>query len=144
MKLNKDNITAFINKYKYILLAAAALLVVTVILIAAIPSDSDSEQSDLEWGEGITEGIPEFSQECASKSGGNGYAAFYYENVTSEQVGEYTSLIERECGISFSSDKYPRSAKYGEKSITIHYNVTEMKMSVTVTVNGIESTGEQQ
>lgn len=144
MKLNKENITAFIKRYKYILLAAAALLAVTVILIAALPSDGDSEQPLPDWGEGVTEGIPEFSQEYVSNSGGTGYAAFYYENVTSEQVGEYTALLERECGISFSSDKYPRSAKYGEKSITIHYNVTEMKMSVTVTVNSIESTGEQQ
>ncbi|MBO5786007.1 MAG: hypothetical protein J6R45_01660 [Clostridia bacterium] len=142
MKIDKESIIAFAKKYKYIIASVSALLLVLIIVITALASGGDKgegSEAELDWGEGITEGIPEFDGELASKSCGEGYAAFYYKNVTGEQVGDYTALIENECGTEFSSDRYPRSAKYGEKTVVIHYNVTEMKMSVTVTSPDSES-----
>ncbi len=140
----KEKVTDFIKNYKYPLIGAVcALIAIIIILVVSLSGGKDVSEEALEWGEGVTEGIPEFGQAYVSQAGNEGYAAFYYENVTVVQVEEYTALIEKECNIQFSSDKYPRTAKYGEKAIVIHYNVTEMKMSVTVTVNSIES-GDQQ
>lgn len=142
-----DRLIDFIKKYKYSVIGGVcALVALAVVIIIASGSGGEDGQSVADWGEGITEDIPEFSSEYSSHTGGEGYAAFYYENVTGEQVQIYTAQLESELNIKFSSTKYPRSAIYGEKIIAIHYNVTEMKMSVTVTQNSTESTqsGEQQ
>ena len=129
------------KKARIIAIISLALLLIAFIVIAAVSCGEDEAVGEeLEWGSGITENIPSFEGECASVKGGNGYLAAYYENVTVEQVEAYTDKIESECNVSFSSSKYPRSAIYNDGIIVIHYNVTEMKMSVTVTTETREST----
>lgn len=113
-------------------IAAVAVMVIVLVLVFALGGNG-GEQNDISWGSGLTESVPEFDGEAVAFESGEGYAAAYYNNVTSEQVEAYTERIETECGTEFSSDKYPRSAIAGDKIIVIHYNVTEMKMSVTVT-----------
>lgn len=94
---------------------------------------SNVKESSLEWGEGITSDIPQFSGKADSFDQNDSYASAYYSDVTIEQANEYAEKLQEELNVTFSySDKFPRSAIYGEKIIVIHYNVTEMKLSVTV------------
>ena len=111
---------------------AVALIVVLIIVIIAWPS----EEQEIKWGEGITEGIPSFSSEYNAFRADDSYMTAYYTDVTTEQVTEYASKLETDCGIQFNSDKYPRSAIYNDRIIVIHYNVTEKKLSVTVSLQG--------
>lgn len=115
-----------------ITISVAVLLVVLVIVIIALPNDNQ----ELEWGEGITEGIPSFSSEYNAFRADDSYMTAYYTDVTTEQITEYAQKLESDCGIKFNSDKYPRSAAYNDKIIVIHYNVTEKKLSVTVSLQG--------
>lgn len=145
----KEKVVKFIKDKPIIAWAigTVAIALLVAVIVSAIfsasssPEGNESSQADVEvkWGEGITEGIPSFSPAPDSAStlkGTKAGIAAYYTEVTSEQVSAYTALIETECGIKFSSDKYPRSAVFGDKIIAIHYNVTEKKMSVTVVKNG--------
>lgn len=141
----KEKITEFIKNKPLISWAIGTVSVALVIAVivssvflafsSSGDDDSGTVNSDIKWGEGITEKIPEFTPAPDSsfsiKQTETGVAAYYTE-VKGEDVEKYTERIEKECGIKFSSDKYPRSAVYGDKIIVIHYNVTEMKMSVTV------------
>lgn len=144
----KEKITEFIKSHAVLVICIVAVAVTAVIAICVTSLGSEESQSMSGWGEGITEGIPQFdgvADDFTSEK--QSYAAAYYSNVTGEQVSAYTEKIEIECGVEFGSDKYPRSAVYGDRIIVIHYNVTEMKLSVTVaSTNSIESTqsGEQQ
>lgn len=127
-----------INYIKTHLLVVCGITVAVIALIVAIAllSGNDSETAEEhEWGDGITDNIPEFSGTPESFDFGSdgSYAAAYYSGVTSEQVSEYIVKLESKLEIDFSSDKYPCSAVCGEKIIVIHYNVTEMRFSVTVT-----------
>lgn len=128
-----DKIKNLFKNKKFIIIASSAAICLVAILLIAVIAVNVGKNS--RWGEGISENVPEFNAKAESITVDEekGYAAAYYKNVTSEQVAEYISTIERECGVSFNSDKYPRSAIYGEKIIVIHYNVTEMNFSVTVT-----------
>lgn len=140
----KEKVLNFIKTHALLscVICAFVVALLTSVIVAAIMmpdseiehSDTESEEMrhDIEWGDGITDGIPEFSGDPVSVEGTDSYAAAYYEGVKSEQIAEYTSQLESELGIKFSSEKYPRSAVWGEKMIAIHYNVTEMKLSVTV------------
>lgn len=122
-----------IKKYKYAVIAGVALLLVLVIVIAIAASSSDRSHKSEKWGEGITEGIPQFDGSNEEIESGEGYVAAYYKNVSGDDIAEYVSELKSACGISFDGDKYPRTAIYGDRIITLHYNVTEMKFSVTVT-----------
>lgn len=113
--------------------ALAVVIIVTVIIIVTASGGSNRNDADKKWGEGITESIPEFDGVCDSlEMNGDSYCAAYYSDVTGDEVAEYIAELEKECNISFNSDKYPRSAVYGDKIIAIHYNVTEKRFSVTV------------
>jgi hypothetical protein len=121
---------------------ALAIIVLAIILIVALGGgDGDTG----EWGEGITKDIPEFASNSESMEFGtdNTYAAAYYTDVTSEQVAEYIGKLETELGARFTSDKYPCSAVLEDRIITLHYNVTEKRFSVTITAKTITS-GEEQ
>lgn len=126
------------------LVALVVSLIVTSVMVAVMNSGGDEQGDDSEgvsirtakWGQGITEGIPQFSGECQDSRSDGAFAAFYYSNVTGEQAEGYISLVQERCSVTFSGGQvYPRTAIYGDKIIAIHYNVTEMSMSVTVTKN---------
>ncbi len=104
------------------------------LMLAFVLSGCDS---NYKWGKDITEGIPlPQDMKAVSTNGDENYAAAYFEGVSSEAAAEYASLLESECGIEFTNDNYPRSAIHGERIIVLHYNVTEMKLSVTVAAKG--------
>lgn len=115
-----------------ITIGVAVALLALIIIIIALPDKTE----DVSWGEGVTEGIPSFSNEYSSFRSDESYMTAYYTDVTTEQINEYISKLENDCGIKFNSDKYPRSAIYNDKLIAIHYNVTEKKFSVTVSLQG--------
>lgn len=125
-----------------VIIAVIVAVIVSAIFFAGTSSNGDESGEanvQVKWGEGVTENIPEFKpapDSVTSLNGTENSVAAYYTEVTGEQVSEYTSLVESECGVKFSSDKYPRSAIFGDKIIAIHYNVTEKKMSVTVVKTG--------
>ncbi len=140
----------FVKKYPFWVGLAIGAMVISVIVavILSLPEKEAELSSDLEsspeevsyvrafsvWGEGITSGVPQFSGNADSLDlDSDDYASAYYSDVTIEQANGYAEKLQNELGITFSySDKFPRSAIYGEKIIVIHYNVTEMKLSVTV------------
>lgn len=124
-----------IKKYKYAVIAGLALLAVLVLVIVTASGGSDRAHKSEKWGEGITEGIPRFDGRNEEIESGEGYVAAYYQNVSGDDIAEYLSELESACGISFDGDKYPITAICGDRIITLHYNVTEMKLSVTVTTN---------
>ena len=145
--LIKDNALKIFKdpKVRIALIAAAVLVISVAVIIIAVSVGGGGKDAD-GWENAITQGIPEFGGDCKSLESGDGYVAAYYGGVSVEQVEEYTDLVEDECGICFTSAKYPRSAIYENRIITIHYNVTEMKLSVTVALkHSTESTlsGEQ-
>lgn len=111
---------------------AIAVITTVIILVCTLGKSEDSKEHD-DWGNGITENIPKFDGKCdAIEKNGNDYCAAYYSDVTGNEISEYVSELESVCKISFSGDKYPRSAVYEDKIIAIHYNVTEKKFSITV------------
>lgn len=130
----KEKIYNFLKNNTALVLCglAVAIMIVVLVLVFALGGSND-EKNDISWGMGLTESVPKFENTAESIENGNGFVTAYYNNVTSEQVEAYTERIESEMGIKFLSDKYPRSAIGEDKIIVIHYNVTEMKMSVTVT-----------
>lgn len=147
----KDKLAKFFSAIKrnITLTACVALVFLIVIVFVAVFSDADEgEVSNFEWGDGITEGIPAFSGENETFDiAENGeYAVAYYTNVTGEQASVYVHELEKELNTEFSKNGYPRVAIHGEKLIALHYNVTEMTFSVTVTVksNGELSTENTQ
>ncbi len=115
-----------------ITIGVAVLLVALIVVIIVVPDSTE----ELQWGEGVTKGLPPFSDNYSSFHGDESYMAAYYTDVTTEQINEYISKLEKDCGIKFNSDKYPRSAMYDDKILVIHYNVTEKKFSVTVSLQG--------
>lgn len=121
------------HKREVIIALSVLLLFVALTVVICLLVNGNSEPQN-KWGSGITEGVPEFSGESCSVdiSADNSYAAAYYENVTSEQISEYISQIEETLGVEFNSEKYPRSVVCGDKIIALHYNVTDMRFSVTV------------
>lgn len=117
---------------------AAIIIVVSVVLIF----NKESRQAETEkfhWGDGITQNIPQMSETDGTtdfSENGNS-ATLYYTNITTEQVNAYIIQIESQLGIRFQGDAYPRSAIYGDKIIAIHYNVTEMNFSITITTKTV-------
>lgn len=127
----------FIKKHLNIAFRIAAIALVAMLALSAVAcggEEDTSSQGKQAWGSGLTENIPEFPSDAESYDLGNdGYAAAYYINVATEDINSYISKLESELEIDFSDERYPKTASYGEKIITIHYNVTEMRLSVTVT-----------
>lgn len=139
--INIKTVIRFLKKNYIPICAALAVLIIGITVLALVFSGGEDGASESEpdtlWGSGLTENIPAFSQGCDDIDIGEGYVAAYYENVMSEKVGEYAKLLETELAVSFSKDKYPYVAEYGDKIIALHYNVTEMRFSITVTEKNI-------
>ncbi len=127
------------------IIVAAAVIAVTIAIISVCllfsgdRTEKEEGESDFSWGTGLTEGIPCFSENAVSLEEGESFVAAYYSDVTSEQVASYVAKLDEECGIKFESDHYPRSAVLEDKVIAIHYNVTEMRFSVTVAAKQTET-----
>ena len=126
------------NKKAFTVTTASLLAVVavTILVCTAVLNENDGEVTDEEigfqWGDGVTEGIPEFSSDADNIEHSDEFAAAYYSNVKGERAEEYISLVEKECGVRFQGRQYPLTADLTDRIIAIHYNVTEMNFSVTV------------
>lgn len=146
MKSILDKASGFAKKHFALTLGVLAILIVIIIVVITIVSGG-GETSD-KWGKGITKGVPMPSGlNAASVKVSETHAAAYFEDVSSEEVSEYVTLIEEECDVVFENERFPRSAVCDDKIIVIHYNVTEKKLSVTVAAKGDNqaiSTGDQQ
>lgn len=134
----KEKAIDFLKK-NYILIICAVCVIISIaaLITALVPSQNSVDESEpavssVEWGNGLTEGIPEFSPSAASLISADNSVAAYYENVSGEQINEYLQTLKSECGIELSGEGFPRSAKWGERLITVHYNATDMLFSVTV------------
>lgn len=134
-----EKIINYIKKHKTAVTAICAAIVLTaflaVIILVSGGDEPDEKHERASWGNNsITENIPEFQGELASlDTNSDSYTAAYYSNVSGEKVSEYISELEAQLNVKFNGEKYPRTAVYGDKIIVIHYNVTEMRLSVTVT-----------
>lgn len=134
----KEKILDFLKKNYILIICAVCVVIALAALITAIAS-SRSERAEgsspvcsAEWGLGLTEGIPEFPEKAVKVTATSVSVAAYYENVSGGQIAEYIKTLESECGIAFSGESFPRSAVFGEKIVTLHYNATEKRFSVTV------------
>ncbi len=130
-----EKILEIIKKCGYTIVMGILVISIAMASVALTGCEKEDESRDDSKTESASsQSIPEFSKEpkTTDKAENGEYIAYYYEDVTSEQVSEYVVLLERELNISFKSEIYPKTAVYGEKLIAIHYNVTEKKLSVTI------------
>ncbi len=131
-----EKILEIIKKCGYTI--AVSVLVISIAMtslaLAGCETEEEGDKDHSETESASSESIPEFSKkpEAIDQAENGEYVAYYYNDVTSEQVSEYVALLEKELKISFKSEIYPKTAVYGEKLIAIHYNVTEKKLSVTI------------
>ncbi len=130
-----EKILEILKKYGYTvgIVLVALILAILVIGFNACGKKDEPEESSKTQTEYYCE-IPEFSKnpDNTDSPENGGYTAFYYSDVSGEQVTEYIALLEKELKIKFNSNVYPKTAIYGEKIIAIHYNVTEKRLSVTI------------
>lgn len=129
----KEKLLQLLKKYKYYLIGALVLLAIIITVIAIIAGGGKNDEDDVKWGDGISKGIPRFDVKGETVVSGDGYLTAYYKNVSGDSIDAYVEKLEATLKIDFGGDIYPRTAIYGDKIITLHYNVTEMKFSVTVT-----------
>ena len=133
-----DTLKKFINENKkMVTVVVAAFLAVAAIIILVCTftlgnKGVEETENDFGWGQGLTQGIPQFSQEAERIQQDEDFVAAYYSNVKSEDVAKYIELLTEECGVEFEGRQYPKTATLDDKIIAIHYNVTEMRFSVTV------------
>ena len=131
--LNK--VTGYVKENKLLAISAALVITVVIVGVLLLALRSDGKKVvDYNWGDGITEGIPAFSksEENLSVAEDGSYVAAYYTEVTIAQVEEYIDFVETACNIEFRGEQYPKTASCDGKIIAIHYNVTNMQLSVTV------------
>ena len=135
MKKTFDKISDFAKKHFAVTLMILAVLIIAIIVVITVAFGGNKTPG--KWGKGITEGVPMPSGiDAVSVKISDNHAAAYFENVTSEEVSEYISLVEEECDVVFEQSRFPCSAVCGDKIIAIHYNVTEKRLSVTVAAKG--------
>ncbi len=133
-----DNLKKLINenKKKFTVMVAAFLAIVAItILVCTFTLGNkgvEETENDFGWGQGLTQGIPQFSQEAERIQQDENFVAVYYNNVKSDDVAKYIELLGEECGVKFEGRQYPKTATLDDKIIAIHYNVTEMRFSVTI------------
>ncbi|MBR5286879.1 MAG: hypothetical protein IKU30_08285 [Clostridia bacterium] len=138
----KEKLKGFLSAVKRNITVTASVAAVFLVIIILVAVFSEAEEAstakEFNWGDGITEGICAFTGENerldADENGK--YAAAYYTNVTGESVDGYIARLESELNIQFGENGYPRVADCGERLIAVHYSVTEMTLSVTVTAKG--------
>ncbi len=130
-----DKVTGYVKENKVLAISAALVLTVVIagVLLLALRSGG-TKSVDYNWGDGITEGVPAFSDSVntLSVAEDGSYVAAYYTEVTIAQVEEYINSIESACLVEFRGEQYPKTASFNGKIIAIHYNVTNMQLSVTV------------
>ncbi len=148
----KEKIKVYWQKFKtaldryliQITCAAVVLIVIAFVCVAcniinnateSQNASSESSEAVLEWGSGMTENIPVFSGEIISQEiKENGYCAVYYSNATLEQVENYINQLEAQLSVDFGeNERFPKTALWNHKLITLHYDSAEMKLSVTIT-----------
>ena len=146
MKSFLKKIVNFAKDHFGLTLGILSVSIVAIVILTTILSGGT--QASGRWGKGITKGIPMPDDiKSVSVNVSDSYAAAYFEDVSSEEVSEYISLIEDKCDVVFTNDRFPRSAVSEDKIIVIHYNVTEKKLSVTVAAKGDNAptvSGDQQ
>jgi hypothetical protein len=134
IKNAKTKVVEFVKTNVALSVGIAALVLATVAFVVIACMSGNAPATN--WGTGLTEGIPAFSGNYTSLESSDKFTAAYYSDVTGEQIDEYISKLENDCGIKFKSEMYPRSASYNDKLLVLHYNVTEKKFSVTVSLKG--------
>ncbi|MBO4276769.1 MAG: hypothetical protein J5925_00040 [Clostridia bacterium] len=132
------------NRKKELTAVLCAVLILGLVL-ASVWAVSERRKDPSGWDNSkLTEGIPEFPGEPYSFTEAGVSCAAYYEDVSGEEIFEYAALLKERCGIDLTSGAFPRAAEYGERTIILHYNVTEKYFSVTITGNGADTNDENQ
>ena len=128
---------------KHVVAITLVLLAAAAVIIAAAAIRRVGNGSEKSWdGCEFTKGIPAFPDEPKAFEISEHAAAAYYTGVTGAQIEEYVKTLGAECGARFDSSEYPRAAVLGERTIILHYNVTEKNFSVTVAKDFAETNGE--
>ncbi len=136
----KEKALDFLKKNYIVVICAVCVIISLTALIIALSvgggegGKAADSQAEIRWGEGLTEGIPQFEGEAELRAGENSVAAFY-RGVSGDMISQYEQRLESELSIEFGGTDYPKAAIFGERIITLHYNATEMEFSVTVVKN---------
>lgn len=112
------------------------LLVLTVGIICLLSLNSGSDQA-VGWPDTeLTEGIPPFESVPISVSENENATAIYFSEVHREEADSYALKLESALEVSCGNTKgYPKSFLLKEKSVTLHYNASELSFSVTIAKN---------
>ena len=125
---------------KTIIFTAISVFVVVLIIVTATGREKGTD-----WASSpVTADIPEVTAAKGDIEIGEGFAVGYYENVTSAQIAEYESLLAEKLGMVFPPKEFPCAKEYDGRLIILHYNVTEMNFSVTVTKTDKDTVSEEQ
>ena len=134
-----EKILEIIKKYSYTIAIGLFAVVLACMAIGSFACDDkksknkgNDDGSKPESEIQVSQELPEFFKSPDSSDISDGYAAYYYSDVTEKDVLEYISKLEKELGIKFENEIYPKTADCGDKIIAIHYGVTEKRLSVTV------------
>ena len=104
------------HKKESIIVAAAVLAITVVIILACVllgnGNEIQQDATEIDWGTGLTENIPCFSENADSLEKGETYVAAYYSNVTSEQVASYVAKLKEECvPIDYITENAPDASR---------------------------------
>ena len=94
-----DNLKKLINENKkmFTVMVAAFLAIVAItILVCTFTLGNkgvEETENDFGWGQGLTQGIPQFSQEAERIQQDENFVAVYYNNVKSDDVAKYVELL---------------------------------------------------
>ena len=125
---------------KTIIFTAVSVFIVVLVIVTAAGRENKTD-----WASSpVTADIPEFTAAKGDIEIGEGFAVGYYENVTSAQIAEYESLLAEKLGMVFPPKEFPCAKEYDGRLIILHYNVTEMNFSVTVTKTDKDTVSEEQ
>ncbi len=134
-----EKILEIIKKYSYTIAIGLFAVILACVAIGSFaceeknPKDEVSEETSAPESKiEVSQVLPEFFKSPDSVDVSDGYAAYYYSDVTENDVSEYVSKLEKELGVKFENEIYPKTADCGDKIIAIHYGVTEKRLSVTV------------
>ncbi len=117
-----------VKKKPFVLVCVLAAIAAVAAAVFAFRGGKETE-----WNKNaLAAGLPEITA-CAAEysASGNAFAA-YYSGVSLARAEEYARELEAATGKSFSGESYPRVLDDGNRIITLHMNVSENRLSVTV------------
>ncbi len=120
------------------LISLSVILAVLAVGAVCLISLGGDEQEALQWPETeYTDGVPVFEGTPVAVTENDSSVAIYFDGIHREQADKYASELESSLKKpSGSSPKgYPKTFFLDDRSVTLHYNASELSFSVTIAKN---------